>query len=181
MSLQRDFLPSAWHGYAPTWVDWSLFVGTFALLHVLFLAFLRLVPFIPLSELKEMGHELGDGARAMKRGMLAEFGDPERDAPRHRSSSVSCGYRCARRVHAVPDPRGRRCARLTRSPLNWMVLPFALVGAQRGGFFMQWWCNAYRLSAQRGRAAAFSRRPRGFPSPSRWACWAPRSAASCFS
>jgi len=56
MSLQRDFLPSSWHGYAPTWVDWSLFLGTFSLFIMLFLAFLRLVPFIPLSELKEMGH-----------------------------------------------------------------------------------------------------------------------------
>jgi Ni/Fe-hydrogenase subunit HybB-like protein len=54
MSLQRDFLPSSWHGYAPTWVDWSLFLGTFSFFILLFLAFLRLVPFIPVSELKEM-------------------------------------------------------------------------------------------------------------------------------
>ena len=28
LSLQRDFLPSAWHGYRPTWVDISMFIGT---------------------------------------------------------------------------------------------------------------------------------------------------------
>jgi len=64
MSLQRDFLPSAWHGYAPTWVDWSLLVGTFSLFMLLFLTFLRLIPFIPLSELKEMKHQLGQAKEA---------------------------------------------------------------------------------------------------------------------
>jgi molybdopterin-containing oxidoreductase family membrane subunit len=63
MSLQRDFLPSSWHGYSPTWVDWSLFLGTFSLFMMLFLAFLRLVPFIPLSEVKEMGHHQAEHAR----------------------------------------------------------------------------------------------------------------------
>jgi molybdopterin-containing oxidoreductase family membrane subunit len=59
MSLQRDFLPSSWHGYAPTWVDWSLYLGTFSLFMLLFLVFLRLVPFIPVSELKELRHHRG--------------------------------------------------------------------------------------------------------------------------
>jgi molybdopterin-containing oxidoreductase family membrane subunit len=56
MSLQRDFLPSSWHGYAPTWVDWSLLLGTFSAFILLFMAFLRLVPFIPVAEVKEMNH-----------------------------------------------------------------------------------------------------------------------------
>jgi molybdopterin-containing oxidoreductase family membrane subunit len=64
MSLQRDFLPSAWHRYSPTWVDWGLFVGTFSLFMFLFLLFLRLVPFIPLSELKEMKHHLAQEPRS---------------------------------------------------------------------------------------------------------------------
>jgi molybdopterin-containing oxidoreductase family membrane subunit len=56
MSLQRDFLPSSWHGYSATWVDWSLLLGTFSAFILLFLAFLRLVPFIPVAEVKEMNH-----------------------------------------------------------------------------------------------------------------------------
>ena len=57
-SLDRDFLPSSWHLYAPTWVDWSLFAGTLALFSFLFLLFLRFVPIIPIYEIKRLRHEL---------------------------------------------------------------------------------------------------------------------------
>src|SRR5690606_41034003 len=58
-SLNRDFLPSSWHIYAPTWVDWSLLAGSIAFFLLLFLLFLRFVPFIPVSEVKHLRHELG--------------------------------------------------------------------------------------------------------------------------
>ena len=57
-SEMRDFLPSAWHDYWPTWIDLSLFVGTLSFFSFLFLLFLRFVPFVPMSELKELAHEL---------------------------------------------------------------------------------------------------------------------------
>jgi molybdopterin-containing oxidoreductase family membrane subunit len=57
-SLQRDFLPSAWHHYSPTWVDLGMFAGTISFFLFLFMLFLRLVPFVPVSELKELRHEL---------------------------------------------------------------------------------------------------------------------------
>jgi molybdopterin-containing oxidoreductase family membrane subunit len=60
-SLQRDFLPSAWHSYAPTWVDWGMFAGTFCFFILLFMLFLRFVPFVPVSELKELKHDLSRG------------------------------------------------------------------------------------------------------------------------
>jgi molybdopterin-containing oxidoreductase family membrane subunit len=60
-SLQRDFLPSAWHSYAPTWVDWGMFAGTFCFFLLLFMLFLRFVPFVPVSELKELRHDLSRG------------------------------------------------------------------------------------------------------------------------
>jgi len=56
-SLDQDFLPSAWRGYSPTWVDWSLLAGTGGFFMLLFLSFLRLVPFIPIAEVKELNHE----------------------------------------------------------------------------------------------------------------------------
>ncbi len=59
-SLQRDFLPSQWHAYTPTWVDWGMFTGTICFFFLLFMLFLRVVPFIPVSELKELKHELGE-------------------------------------------------------------------------------------------------------------------------
>lgn len=59
IGLEQDFLPSSWRPYHPTVVDWSLFVGTIGFFLLLFMAFLRLVPFIPVSEVKEQNHELG--------------------------------------------------------------------------------------------------------------------------
>ena len=56
-SLQREYLPSQWHGYSPTYVDWSLFAGTGGFFLLLFLLFLRFFPFIPVAEVKELNHE----------------------------------------------------------------------------------------------------------------------------
>jgi molybdopterin-containing oxidoreductase family membrane subunit len=56
--LQREFLPSQWHGYTPTWVDLGLFTGTIGFFTLLFLIFLRLVPFVSVSEMKELRREI---------------------------------------------------------------------------------------------------------------------------
>lgn len=58
LSLQVDYLPSKWHAYHPTLVDWGIFTGTLGFFSLLFLIFLRTIPFIPLSEVKELRHEL---------------------------------------------------------------------------------------------------------------------------
>jgi molybdopterin-containing oxidoreductase family membrane subunit len=58
VSLSRDFLPSAWHMFVPTWVDVGILAGTLGFFGLLFLAFLRLVPFIPVAEMKQMRAEL---------------------------------------------------------------------------------------------------------------------------
>jgi molybdopterin-containing oxidoreductase family membrane subunit len=57
-SLHRDFLPSKWENYFPTWVDISLFIGTIGLFSTLFLLFLKFVPAVALTEVKELRHEL---------------------------------------------------------------------------------------------------------------------------
>ena len=51
-SLHRDFLPSSWGYYSPTWVDVCTFIGTFGLFFTLFLLFLRFIPMISISEVK---------------------------------------------------------------------------------------------------------------------------------
>jgi molybdopterin-containing oxidoreductase family membrane subunit len=61
-SLHRDFLPSSWHDYVPSWVDWTILGGTCCFFLFLFLLFLRYLPFIPITELKEMRHELATRA-----------------------------------------------------------------------------------------------------------------------
>src|SRR5579884_4302793 len=57
VSLHRDFLPSIWGMYIPTFWDWTTFLGTIALFITLFLLFFRLVPPISIFEMKEILHK----------------------------------------------------------------------------------------------------------------------------
>jgi Ni/Fe-hydrogenase subunit HybB-like protein len=57
-SLHQDFIPSNWAMYHPTWVDFSIFTGTICFFGLLFLLFLKFVPAIALSEVKELRHEM---------------------------------------------------------------------------------------------------------------------------
>ncbi len=61
-SLHQDFLPSAWDMYTPTWVDWSIYIGTLGLFGTLFLLFLKFVPAVAVSEVKELQLELKHAA-----------------------------------------------------------------------------------------------------------------------
>ncbi|RAP33920.1 hydrogenase [Candidatus Marinamargulisbacteria bacterium SCGC AG-439-L15] len=51
-SLHRDFLPSSWGYYSPTYVDVCTFIGSFGLFFTLFLLFLKFLPMIAISEVK---------------------------------------------------------------------------------------------------------------------------------
>jgi molybdopterin-containing oxidoreductase family membrane subunit len=57
-SLSRDFLPSSWAMYFPTWVDWGILAGTVCFFTFLYLLFIRFVPFVPIHEIKELRHDL---------------------------------------------------------------------------------------------------------------------------
>jgi molybdopterin-containing oxidoreductase family membrane subunit len=57
-SLHRDFLPSSWGIFIPSWVDWSIFFGTICFFSLLFLLFLRFVPSVAIAEVKELNHEM---------------------------------------------------------------------------------------------------------------------------
>lgn len=51
-SLHRDFLPSSWSMYTPTWVEGGIMVGAFGLFFTLFLLFCRALPMIAMAEVK---------------------------------------------------------------------------------------------------------------------------------
>ncbi len=53
-SLHRDFLPSSWAMYSPTWVEIWTFIGTFGLFFTLFFLFIRLLPGIAVAEVKSV-------------------------------------------------------------------------------------------------------------------------------
>ena len=53
-SLAREFDPANWTGlYDPTWVEWAITAGSFALFGLLFLLFVKLFPPIAMHEIKE--------------------------------------------------------------------------------------------------------------------------------
>ena len=53
-SLHRDFLPSSWSMYSPTWVEIWTFIGTFGLFFTLFFIFIRVLPGIAVAEVKSV-------------------------------------------------------------------------------------------------------------------------------
>ena len=52
VGLYREFLPSNWAYFKPTWVDICTFLGTFGLFFTCFLLFMRFLPMIAVSEVK---------------------------------------------------------------------------------------------------------------------------------
>jgi Ni/Fe-hydrogenase subunit HybB-like protein len=52
ISLHREFLPSNWDYFKPTWVDICTYLGTFGLFFTCFLLFMRFLPMIAVSEVK---------------------------------------------------------------------------------------------------------------------------------
>jgi Ni/Fe-hydrogenase subunit HybB-like protein len=51
-SLHRDFLPSSWGMYSPTFWDWATFLGTIGLFLTLFFLFIRFLPIISIFEMR---------------------------------------------------------------------------------------------------------------------------------
>jgi molybdopterin-containing oxidoreductase family membrane subunit len=51
-SLHRDFLPSSWGMYKPTFWDWSTYIGTIGLFLSLLFLFLRFLPMISIFEMR---------------------------------------------------------------------------------------------------------------------------------
>jgi molybdopterin-containing oxidoreductase family membrane subunit len=52
ISLHRDFLPSSWEYFHPTYVDICTFLGTIGLFLTLYLFFIKFVPMIAIAEVK---------------------------------------------------------------------------------------------------------------------------------
>ncbi len=57
VSLHRDYLPSSWGMYEPTFWDWSTYLGTIGLFAALMFLFIRLMPMISIFEMRELVEE----------------------------------------------------------------------------------------------------------------------------
>jgi len=53
-TLARDYLPSSWSYYVPTWVEIGIYIGTFGLFFTLYLIFTRVAPVVAIAEVKSI-------------------------------------------------------------------------------------------------------------------------------
>jgi molybdopterin-containing oxidoreductase family membrane subunit len=53
-SLHRDFMPSAWGMYHPTFWDWATYGGTVGLFLTLLFLFIRYLPMISMTEMRSL-------------------------------------------------------------------------------------------------------------------------------
>ena len=56
-SLHREYIPGQWAVYTPTFWDWSTYVGTIGLFLALLFLFIRFLPMISISEMRELIEE----------------------------------------------------------------------------------------------------------------------------
>jgi len=73
-SLHRDFLPSAWGRYLPTFWDWGMFAGTIGLFLTLFFLFIRVLPAIAMFEMRLLVPGAVRGTPAVERATPRDGG-----------------------------------------------------------------------------------------------------------
>jgi len=56
-SLHRNYTPSMWGNFFPTFWDWATLAGSIGLFLTLFFLMLRLMPIISIAEMREMMHK----------------------------------------------------------------------------------------------------------------------------
>ncbi|MEY4927173.1 MAG: hypothetical protein RI894_1609 [Bacteroidota bacterium] len=59
-TLQRDYIPSSWSDYHPTWVEMGMFIGTIGIFMTLYLIFTRIAPVVAIAEVKAILKSSGD-------------------------------------------------------------------------------------------------------------------------
>ena len=64
-SLHRDYVPSSWIMYHPTWVEIGTFIGTIGIFFTLFLFFARYFPVLAIAELKTILKVSGEESKKL--------------------------------------------------------------------------------------------------------------------
>ena len=65
-SLHRDYLPSSWTMFSPTFVDIGVFIGTLGFFFVLFLLYARTFPVIAQAEVKTILKSSGENYKKLR-------------------------------------------------------------------------------------------------------------------
>ena len=166
-SLQRDFLPSSWGNYAPTWVEMLTFLGSFGLFATLFLLFVRYLPLVAIAEVKGLTPQADPAAEGTVPARLVQEPSPPvphggaTPAPAPSGTyGILAQFRtardlveAARRVRqagyqrwdtAAPFPiHGLdRAMGLANSAVGWFSFAGGAMGAG-AGLLMVWWLNGH--------------------------------------
>jgi molybdopterin-containing oxidoreductase family membrane subunit len=59
-TLARDYIPSSWSLYSPSWVEIGIFLGTLGIFFTLYLIFARSAPVVAIAEIKHILKSSGD-------------------------------------------------------------------------------------------------------------------------
>jgi molybdopterin-containing oxidoreductase family membrane subunit len=80
-SLSHEYEPWQWGGYAPTWVDYAILLGSFGWFFMWFLLFIKQLPIVAIAEVKEIipPRKVGRGKREAGSGKR-EAGSVRREA-----------------------------------------------------------------------------------------------------
>ena len=155
-SLHRDFLPSSWSMYHGTFWDYSTFYGTLGLFLSLMFLFIRFLPVISITEMRELVHETQQDqerqaesaqsprGQAMSTrieqpavyGLMAEFDRPD-DLIEATQHAYDRGYRLMEAYTPFPVDGVAEALGFHRNRIPRTVFIGGLLGGI-GGFFMQW-------------------------------------------
>ena len=145
-SLAHDFLPQNWGGYFPTWVEISITLGSFAFFFFWFFGFSKLLPTVPLTELKEKiaDHEImptgccatkvGERVESLRPSVLAVFSNAGRLLE---AVKLGCdaGFDEMETYAPVKIVELDKVLRQPKSPVRYFTLAGALAGLA-GGFWL---------------------------------------------
>lgn len=67
-SLARDFLPSSWSYYYPSWNEIGIYLGTFGIFFTFYLIFVRIAPVVAIAEVKAIHKLAGNQYRFSNQG-----------------------------------------------------------------------------------------------------------------
>ena len=93
-SLHRDYLPSSWTMFSPTFVDIGIFLGTIGIFFTFFLLFARYFPVLALNEVKTILKSSGQNYKE-------SFGHGEGFWDKHSHHDHDHGHDAG---HSEPEP-----------------------------------------------------------------------------
>lgn len=82
-TLSRDYLPSSWSYYRPTWVEVAMFLGSMGLFFVCYMIFTRVAPVVAIAEVKAILKVAGDQYIGPKAKPQPKHHDDEEEVHHH--------------------------------------------------------------------------------------------------